>query len=94
MYPGRTNYLDGRKSQFVRRDKILFFIIADINHTSRYFVQTLDDPLKTGRRWLPALSAKLFGIDDDLDIVFDFEGPDLELLGRQKSVRKQGECIF
>ena len=94
VYAGRANYADGVKTQFIRCDKILFFIIAEKGCVLRFCVEGLQEFLEAGRRRFPAASAKLLGIDYALKILFDSQRPDLQLLGGQKAIGQQAEGVL
>lgn len=57
-------------------------------------IQVVHNFLEGGGRGFPEFSAELLSVDDGLEVFFDSEGLDFELLCGQEAIGEQGEVEF
>ncbi len=83
---GGADYADSQDSQAIRGDKILCWVVGDVNCVLRVFVQGFEEFLEADRRGFPKLPAELFGVDYAFEIFFDSKGVDFQLLGGEEAI--------
>lgn len=86
MQASGADYADGQNSQTVGCDKILRWVVGDVNCVLRLDVQGFEEFLEANGRGFPKFSAKHFGVDYAVEIFFDSEGVDLQLLGGKEAI--------